>query len=123
MAVNKQAPAYLCGRLYATLYALQVIGAGKSELARADNLKRAVDSPAHEFDKLLQLVGKHMNQAKGNKNTQWAKAATTLFQAIPALIPPGGIPGGNFRDTNDFCHGCTDQMCEYKKEDFASFLE
>ncbi|MBD0844120.1 MULTISPECIES: hypothetical protein [unclassified Streptomyces] len=123
MAGDGRSKAYLCGRLYATLHALRILGTGSSELARTGNLDKASGNPRTELRRHLQSAGEHLDEA-ARKDTKRADAAAEVFRAIPDLIPPGGLPGGGFANgaSADFATGWSDQLSEYKKK-FPSLLE
>lgn len=122
MAGNGQSKAYLCGQLYATLYALRVIGTGNGELAQTGNLDKVSGSPRTELRKHLHESGAHLDEAK--KDAKRAEAAAEVFRAIPGFIPPGGLPHSRFGNSasEDFSHGYNDQLSAYKQK-FPSLLK
>ncbi|NJP69684.1 hypothetical protein [Streptomyces sp. C1-2] len=125
MGVNKQAPAYRCGRLQAALHILRLLGTGHSDLALARSVDATADSPETALLKHLALAGLHLHEAAARKDPKRLAAATEVFQALPGLIPPGGVPKGRFRNAKpsewEFSEGFHAQLCEYRKR-FSELL-
>lgn len=89
MADKQPSLGYLCGRLYATLHALQVIGERDAGLASPKFLARARQHPGPRVREQLAKTGRHLLAAKARGPKHW-KAATEVFHAIVRFIPPDG---------------------------------
>ncbi|MER6343161.1 hypothetical protein ACWC10_08510 [Streptomyces sp. NPDC001595] len=124
MGQSQRDVAELCGRLYATLGALERIGTGTDGLGRPGAAHRVVtNGPRDKFQRLLRQVGEHLHAAKAWQNEARAAAATELFQAIPGFLPSGGIPTGNFGEAEQeaFDRGREAQRSAYE-EKFGGLL-
>jgi hypothetical protein len=124
MGQSRQDVAELCGRLYATLEALERIGTGSGALGRPGAWQKVISNgPRDKFQRLLRHVGEQVHAAKAWHGEARSAAATELFRALPGFIPTGGIPTGNFGEEQReaFTRGHTAQRSAYE-EQFGALL-
>ncbi|MBT2441136.1 hypothetical protein J7E93_13655 [Streptomyces sp. ISL-36] len=117
MSETEHRAAYLCGQLHAALRALESIGARTNKLAETAALYETARSPQNKLRQHLRLAGEHIVAAV-ERGGAHAKAATEVFQGIPALIPAKGIPSGALGNSDSalFSDGYNDQLSAYKEK-------
>ncbi|MGW0545860.1 hypothetical protein [Streptomyces altiplanensis] len=88
MATAKPSEAQLCGRLYATLAALQKLSApgGNHSLGQPGASARAAERPFDRMNAYLEKMGPYFLKARGRGH---GEAAAALLRSIPDLLPPG----------------------------------
>ncbi|MEU0375022.1 hypothetical protein ABZ070_33515 [Streptomyces sp. NPDC006283] len=124
MADARSTAAYLCGKLYATLWALGVLGTAAptpSPLTPGRDESTA-RFPRDELKRRLAAAGAHMITAKGRGGDR-AQAASEVFRSIPDLIPVAGLPQKRYtnQEVLQFSQGCAAQLTTYR-EKYGSLL-
>jgi hypothetical protein len=114
LADKQPGPAYVCGRLYATLYALRAVGVRDRSLKTDKNLNKAKQHPGPHLREHLAQAGRHLLAAR-ERGPKYGTAATELFLAIAEFSPlDGKLPGylhGTLQD--DFHAGFRHQYGAY----------
>ncbi|MET8508013.1 hypothetical protein ABZV60_25670 [Streptomyces sp. NPDC004787] len=119
MAESTRSTAYLCGRLWAAVHALRVLGGrpDPGKLAGGGGLYDAQRFPERELNRQLGRLGDRLRAAHA-RGPEHAGAAAAVFRSVPDHVPPGGrLPPGLGKDAQqEFLLGFREGLDLYETE-------